>query len=68
VQAGVGLVGAVRSTFGGGQGNLQTYAGYVDGLNSAHIMFANDGLVADSSGSEPPPLRWQPKLNFDISI
>jgi len=68
VQAGVGLVGAVRSTFGGGQGNLQTYAGYVDGLNSAHIMFANDGLVSDSSGSEPPPLRWQPKLNFDISI
>jgi hypothetical protein len=68
IQAGLGLVGAVRSSFGGGQGNIQTYAGYVDGLNSLHVMFANDGLIADSSGSEPPPLRWQPKMNFDISI
>jgi hypothetical protein len=68
IRAGVGLVGAVRSAYGGGQGNLQTYAGYTEGLNSAHIMFANDGLVADSSGSEPPFWRWQPKMNFDISI
>jgi len=68
IQAGLGLVGAVRSSYGGGQGNIQTYAGYVDGLNSLHVMFANDGLIADSSGSEPPPLRWQPKMNFDISI
>ena len=52
---------------GGGQGNLQTYAGYSAGLNSAHIMFANDGLIADSSGQEPPFWRWQPKMNFDIS-
>ena len=63
-----GVVGALRPTFGGGQGNLQTYAGYTEGLNSAHIMFANDGLIADSSGSEPPFWRWQPKMNFDISI
>lgn len=68
IQAGLGLVGAMRSSFGGGQGNIQTYAGYVDGLNSVHFMFANDGLIADSSGSEPPPFRWQPKMNFDISI
>lgn len=68
IRAGVGVVGALRSTFGGGQGNLQTYAGYTEGLNSAHIMIANDGLVADSSGSEPPLWRWQPKMNFDISI
>ena len=35
IRAGVGVVGALRSTFGGGQGNLQTYAGYTEGLNSA---------------------------------
>ena len=64
----MGLVGALRSTFGGGQGNLQTYAGYTEGLNSAHVMIANDGLVTDSSGTEPPLWRWQPKMNFDISI
>jgi len=68
VRAGLGLVGAVRSKYGGGQGNLQTYAGYQDGLNSAHIMFANDGNIADSSGAEPPFWRWQPKLNFDIAV
>ena len=68
IRAGVGLVGCVRSAFGGGQGNLQTYAGYTEGLNSAHIMFANDGLIADSSGSEPPFWRWQPKMNFDIAV
>ena len=68
IRAGVGLVGALRSTFGGGQGNLQTYAGYTEGLNSAHIMIANDGMVPDSSGTEPPLWRWQPKMNFDISI
>ena len=61
-------MGAARSKIGGGQGNLQTYAGYTEGLNSAHIMFANDGLIADSSGSEPPFWRWQPKMNFDISV
>ena len=44
------------------------YAGYVDGLNSLHVMYANDGAIADSSGVEPPPFRWQPKMNFDISI
>ena len=60
--------GALRNQFGGGQGNLQTYAGYVDGLNSLHVMYANDGAIADSSGAEPPPFRWQPKMNFDISI
>lgn len=38
------------------------------GLNSAHIMFANDGLIPDSTGSEPPLFRWQPKMNFDISL
>ena len=67
IRAGLGLTGAVRSAFGGGQGNIQTYAGYTEGLNSAHIMFANDGLIADSSGQEPPFWRWQPKMNFDIS-
>ena len=44
IRAGVGLVGALRNQFGGGQGNIQTYAGYVDGLNSVHVMYANDGL------------------------
>ena len=68
IRAGLGLTGAVRSAFGGGQGNIQTYAGYTEGLNSAHIMFANDGLIADSSGAEPPLFRWQPKMNFDIAI
>ena len=68
IRAGVGLTGAVRSALSGGQGNIQTYAGYTEGLNSAHIMFANDGLIADSSGQEPPFFRWQPKMNFDISI
>jgi len=68
IRAGVALTGAIRNTFGGGQGNIQTYAGYVDGLNSAHLMFANDGAIVDSSGQEPPPFRWQPKMNFDISI
>jgi len=68
VRVGVGLVGAMRSKIGGGQGNLQTFAGYTSGLNSAHFMFANDGAIPDSSGSEPPPFRWQPKMNFDIAI
>ena len=68
VRAGLGLVGAVRSQAGGGQGNLATFAGYQAGLNSAHLMFANDGLIPDSSGNEPPFFRWQPKMNFDISI
>jgi len=60
-------VGAVRSKAGGGQGNLQTFAGYTSGLNSAHVMFSNDGLIPDSTGSEPPLFRWQPKMNFDIA-
>ena len=68
IRAGVGLVGALRGTWSGGQGNLQTYAGYTEGLNSAHILVANDGLVSDSTGSEPPFFRWQPKMNFDISV
>jgi len=67
VRAGLGLVGAVRSKAGGGQGNLQTFAGYTSGLNSAHVMFSNDGLIPDSTGSEPPLFRWQPKMNFDIA-
>ena len=67
VQFGLGLTGAVRSTMGGGQGNLQTFAGYTSGLNSAHLCFSNDGNVPDSSGAEPPPFRWQPKLNLDSS-
>jgi len=68
MRVGLGVVGAARSKIGGGQGNLQTFAGYTSGLNSAHFMFANDGFIPDSSGSEPPPLRFQPKMNFDISI
>ena len=68
VRVGLGLVGAVHSKTGGGQGNMQTFAGYTSGLNSAHLMFANDGLIPDSTGSEPPLFRWQPKMNFDISI
>lgn len=68
IRYGLGIVGAARSKIGGGQGNLQTYAGYQSGLNSAHFMFANDGLIPDSSGAEPAPLRFQPKVNFDISI
>jgi len=47
---------------------LQSFVGFVDGLNSAHLMFANDGAIPDSTGSEPPLLRFQPKLNFDVSI
>jgi len=68
VRMGVGLVGAVHSKMGGGQGNLQTFAGYSAGLNSAHFLFSNDGALPDSSGSEPDLLRFQPKLNFDIAI
>ncbi|KAL1521711.1 hypothetical protein AB1Y20_021366 [Prymnesium parvum] len=68
MRVGVGLVGAVHSKTGGGQGNLQSFAGYTSGLNSLHVMFANDGLIPDSTGSEPPLFRWQPKMNFDISI
>ena len=65
---GLGLVGACHSKVGGGQGNLQTFAGYTAGLNSAHFLFSNDGGLPDSSGSEPDLLRFQPKLNFDIAI
>jgi len=65
---GLGLTGAIRNQWGGGQGNLQSFVGFVDGLNSAHLMFANDGAIPDSTGSEPPLLRFQPKLNFDVSI
>ena len=68
VHVGVGLVGACHSKLGGGQGNLQTFAGYTSGLNSAHFLFSNDGALPDSSGSEPDLLRFQPKLNFDIAI
>lgn len=39
-----------------------------DGMWSAHGLLANDGAIADSSGSEPPPLRMQPKLNVDLSL
>mmetsp|Transcript_144539 Transcript_144539/g.277311 ORF Transcript_144539/g.277311 Transcript_144539/m.277311 type:complete len:600 (-) Transcript_144539:239-2038(-) len=68
IRAGLALVGAIRNEFAGGQGNIQTYAGYVDGLNTMHLMYANDGAIPDSSGTKPPPFRWQPKINFDISI
>ena len=68
VRVGLGVVGACHSKIGGGQGNLQTFAGYTSGLNSAHVLFANDGAIPDSSGSEPDLLRFQPKLNFDIAI
>jgi hypothetical protein len=68
IRAGLGLVGALRSKWAGGQGNLQTFAGYTSGLNSAHLVVANDGGLADSQGDLPPLFRWQPKVNFDISI
>ena len=68
VRVGLGVVGACHSKIGGGQGNLQTFAGYTSGLNSAHVLFANDGAIPDSSGSEPDLLRFQPKLNFDIAL
>lgn len=68
VRVGLGLVAACHSKLGGGQGNLQTFAGYTAGLNSVHALFANDGGLPDSSGSEPDLLRFQPKLNFDIAI
>ena len=68
VRVGLGVVGACHSKIGGGQGNLQTFAGYTSGLNSAHVLFSNDGGLPDSSGSEPDLLRFQPKLNFDIAI
>ena len=67
-RVGLGLVAACHSKLGGGQGNLQTFAGYTAGLNSVHALFANDGGLPDSSGSEPDLLRFQPKLNFDIAI
>ena len=57
VNAGVSLVGAVRNSFGGGGGNLQSFVGYAAGLNSAHLMYANDGAVADANGFEPPLFR-----------
>lgn len=67
---GLALTGAMRTKWGGGGGNLQTFAGYQtpDGMWSAHGLLANDGAIADSSGSEPPPLRMQPKLNVDLSL
>lgn len=68
IRTGVQLVGAARPKWGGGQGNFQSFVGYVAGLNSVHFMFANDGAMADSTGSEPSELRFQPKLAFDISI
>jgi len=68
IHFGLGLVGACHSKIGGGQGNLQTFAGYTAGLNSAHFLFANDGAIPDSSGSEPDLFRFQPKLNFDIAF
>lgn len=68
INYGLGLVGALRTQWGGGQGNLQSFVGYTAGLNSAHLMLANDGAIPDSSGVEPPLFRWQPKLNFDIAL
>jgi hypothetical protein len=68
VQAGVGLTGAIHDQLGGGAGNIQSWAGYSNGLNSAHLMYANDGNIPDSTGDLPPLFRWQPKLNFDITL
>ena len=62
------LVGAVRSKWYGGQGAVQSFVGYTSGLNSAHLMFSNDGNVPNQDGTDLPFFRWQPKLNFDIAL
>ena len=49
---GVSLVGALRPLWGGGQGNLQSFVGYTDGLNSAHLMVSNDGATQDENGGD----------------
>jgi len=68
IRTGLGLVLSLKNHFMGGNGNVQTFAGYTEGLNSLHVQFANDQSTPDSSGAEPPAIRWQPKLNFDISV
>jgi len=68
VHTGVGLSGAIHDRFAGGLGNIQTFAGYQNGLNSAHLMYSNDGMIPDSTGDLPPLFRMQPKLNFDIAL
>ena len=65
---GLSLVGAVRSKWYGGQGAVQSFVGYTAGLNSAHLMFSNDGNVPNQDGTDLPFFRWQPKLNFDIAL
>ena len=50
IRTGVGLVGAARPKWGGGQGNFQSFVGYVSGLNSVHLMFANDGATGEDAG------------------
>ena len=65
---GLSLVGAVRSKWYGGQGAVQSFVGYTNGLNSAHLMFSNDGNVPNQDGTDLPFFRWQPKLNFDIAL
>ena len=62
------LVGAVRSKWYGGQGAVQSFVGYTSGLNSAHLMFSNDGNVPNQDGTDLPFFRWQPKLNFDVAL
>jgi len=68
IRTGLGLVLSMKNQMLGGQGNVQTFAGYTEGLNSVHVQFANDQSTPDSTGAEPPAIRWQPKLNFDISV
>ena len=60
IRAGVGVVGACAPPWRrpGQPADVRRLHG---GARSAHIMIANDGLVADSSGSEPPLWRWQPR-------
>jgi len=68
IHTGLGLVLSLKNKWLGGNGNVQTFAGYTAGLNSMHVQFANDQSTPDSTGAEPPAIRWQPKLNFDISV
>ena len=49
---GLSLVGAVRSKWYGGQGAVQSFVGYTSGLNSAHLMFSNDGNVPNQDGTD----------------
>jgi hypothetical protein len=62
------LTGAVRTA---GSGNLQSFASYATGPYQANFMLANDRDMPESasqSGTPPPTLRLQPKINFDIDL